>query len=148
MSLIEQGYLPVLGLRDFQTAAGLGKFESLQLFLRGYDLLNEYDRLDVSLPDVSVPTDVSRDGDWCSAASLKTEVGESKLAKAFADSAARLSPNAEIPGLQYHSVRGDAAIEEQLFIQGTGFPIMEAGRCRRDAGHQPGPGCADTRDCR
>ena len=89
MSLIEQGYFYVLGLKDFQTAADLGKFQSLQLFLRGYDLLNEYDLLDVSLPHDSVPTDVSRDRDWCSGASLNTDVGESKMAETFAESAAR-----------------------------------------------------------
>ncbi len=89
MSLIEQGYLGVLGLRDFQTETGLGRFRSQELFLRGYDLLNEYDLLDVSLPDDPDPTDVSQDRDWCSRASLNTDVGDSDLALAFADSAAR-----------------------------------------------------------
>ena len=61
MSLIEQGYFNVLGLREFQTAVSsragtnFGKFRSLDLFLRGYDLLNEYDLLDVSLPDDPAP---------------------------------------------------------------------------------------------
>ena len=89
MSLIEQGYLSVLGLRDFQTETDLGRFRSQELFLRGYDLLNEYDLLDVSLPDDPVPTDVSQDRDWCSRARLNTDVGESEQARAFADSAAR-----------------------------------------------------------
>ena len=89
MSLTEQGYNGVLGLNAFQAAAGLGKFRSQELFLRGYDLLNEYDLLDVSLPDDPTPTDVARDHDWCSRASLNTDVGESERAEAFADSAAR-----------------------------------------------------------
>ena len=95
MSLIEQGYFNVLGLREFQTAVSsragtnFGKFRSLDLFLRGYDLLNEYDLLDVSLPDEPLPTDVSQDRDWCSRASLNTDVGESGVAETFAESAAR-----------------------------------------------------------
>ena len=89
MSLIEQGYHGVLALKAFEDAAGCGKFRSQQLFLRGYDLLNEYDRLDVSLPPGPAPTDVSQDRDWCGRAQLNTKVGESGLARAFATSAAR-----------------------------------------------------------
>lgn len=89
MSLIEQGYHGVLALRAFENTAGRGRFRSQELFLRGYDLLNEYDLLDVSLPDDPPPTDVSRDREWCSRAKLKTDVGQSELAQQFAESAAR-----------------------------------------------------------
>lgn len=89
MSLIEQGYNGVLGLRSFQSAAGLPKFRSLELFLRGYDLLNEYDLLDVTLPSDPPPRDVSQDREWCSRAQLNIELGQSIKAQAFSVSAAR-----------------------------------------------------------
>ena len=89
MSLIEQGYHGVLGLGSFQNTAALGKFRSLELFLRGYDLLNEYNLLDVVLPDIPTPTNVSQDWEWCKHARLNTDVGESELARSFAESAAR-----------------------------------------------------------
>lgn len=89
MSLIEQGYHGLLALNAFQSVAGLGKFQSIDLFLRGYDLLNEYDLLDVTLSDDPVPTQVSQDWEWCKNARLNTDVGETNLAKAFAVSAAR-----------------------------------------------------------
>ena len=94
MALIEQGYNGVLGLAGFRAAAGdvgaaNGRFRSQELFLRGYDLLNEYGLLDVSLPDEPVPADVRRDREWCRRAELEIDVGESDLASAFAVSAAR-----------------------------------------------------------
>ena len=94
MSLVEQGYYGILGLSSFKSAAesegvAYGKFRSQELFLRGYDLLNEYGLLDVSLPDADPPVDVAGDKEWCEQASLETKVGNSNLASAFAVSAAR-----------------------------------------------------------
>ena len=94
MALIQQGYHRVLGLQGFKSAAeksgaAIGRFRSQDLFLRGYDLLNEYDRLEISLPPGSPPTDVAGDKEWCQQADLQTEVGTSELATAFALSAAR-----------------------------------------------------------
>ena len=89
MSLIEQGYNGVLALRAFQAAASRTKFRSLELFLRGYDLLNEYDLLDVTLSNDPPPNDVTQDRGWCGQATLNTDVGTSALATAFAVSAAR-----------------------------------------------------------
>ena len=94
MALIQQGYHHILGLQSFQSAAersgtAIGRFRSQDLFLRGYDLLNEYGRLEVSLPPDSPPTDVAGDKEWCQQADLQTEVGTSDLASAFALSAAR-----------------------------------------------------------
>ena len=89
MSLIEQGYNNVLALRAFQSAAARPKFQSLELFLRGYDLLNEYDLMDVALSGDPPPTDVTQDRDWCGQARLRTDVGASPVATAFARSAAR-----------------------------------------------------------
>ena len=51
--------------------------------------LNEYGLLDVSLPEDLVPTDVTRDREWCRQAELETDIGASDLASAFAISAAR-----------------------------------------------------------
>lgn len=94
IALIEQGYNGVLGLRTFEDEAAeagmaYGKFRSQELFLRGYDLLNEYGLLDVSLPSASPPSDVTGDRQWCLGSELETDVGNSDLALAFADSAAR-----------------------------------------------------------
>ncbi|MXZ76012.1 MAG: ATP-dependent helicase [Gemmatimonadetes bacterium] len=94
MALIEQGYNGILGLRGFKSAvesAGVarGKFRSLELFLRGYDLLNEYDLFRVALPTLQPPANVSDEREWCRQAELETNVGESELASAFAKSAAR-----------------------------------------------------------
>ena len=94
MALVEQGYNGVLALRSFKSAAEIegvakGKFRSQELFLRGYDLLNEYGLLDVSLPNLDPPVDVAGDREWCKQASLETKVGSSNLASAFAVSAGR-----------------------------------------------------------
>ena len=89
MSLVEQGFHNVLALRAFQNATGVGKFRSIDLFLRGYDLLNEYDRLDVELPTGPTPNSVADEGDWCRGARLRTRVGSTDIARAFATSSAR-----------------------------------------------------------
>ena len=94
VALVEQGYHGVLGLREFQLVANRldparGKFRSQELFLRGYDLLNEHGLLNVSMPDSDAPIDVSGDREWCAQAKLNTDVGDSELAQAFSKSAAR-----------------------------------------------------------
>ena len=94
MALVEQGYHGVLGLNGFDVeakAAGVarGKLHSQALFLRGYDLLNEYGFLDVSLPAANLPTDVAGEKEWCRQAELETDIGSSPLALEFAQSAAR-----------------------------------------------------------
>ena len=94
VAVLEQGYNGVLALRTFQsianrTGAAPGKFASQTLFLRGYDLLNEYGLLDVSLAETDPPVDVAGDRNWCMEAELETDVGDSELAEAFGESAAR-----------------------------------------------------------
>ena len=89
MALIEQGYFSVLAMNSFCSAAGARRFQGQNLFLRGYDLLNEYDRLNVTLGSGTPPTDVSQDRDWCKQAELHTDVGTSPLATAFAQTSAR-----------------------------------------------------------
>ena len=94
MALIGQGYNGVLGLAGFQQAAkaadaAKGRFRSQELFLRGFDLLNEYGKLDVSLPEGPMPADASQDREWCGQAVLETDIGNSGLASAFSLSAGR-----------------------------------------------------------
>jgi len=93
ISLITQGYHGVLGLNAFRTAAegagvATGQFASIELFLHGYDLLNEYDQLSVVVPG-SPPNDVREEREWCLEAVCNTNVGDSELAEAFRNSAAR-----------------------------------------------------------
>lgn len=89
MSLIERGYNSTLGLTAFQRDSELPKFRSIDLFLKSYDLLNEYGLLQVELAPGSRPNDVSEEREWCKQARLLTNVGESKRAHAFSRSAGR-----------------------------------------------------------
>ena len=94
ISLLEQGGMNVLGMNGFINAAvdaGLATSRSTanKLFRDGYDQLNEHGLLDVQLPTEPMPTDVRQERDWCMDAALRTFVGESDVAEAFADSAAR-----------------------------------------------------------
>ncbi len=89
MALLERGFHSLLGLNSYQQAAGIGKYEAVNKFLAGYDLLNEYDLLDVRLPDENVPNDVADEREWCRHARLITNVGETSEAEAFSLSAAR-----------------------------------------------------------
>lgn len=93
ISLITQGYHGVLGLRGFRQAAeragvASGHFGSIEFFLRGYDLLNEYDQLSVEFPN-DPPNDVRAERDWCHEAICHSLVGESELATAFRESVGR-----------------------------------------------------------
>lgn len=93
-SLVEQGGMSVLAMQAFQAAAvsagaSRGRYDAIDLFLRGYDLLNEYGVLDVTLSSPAPPSDVRLEKDWCKDAKLNTLVGNSALNQAFAESAAR-----------------------------------------------------------
>lgn len=93
-SLVEQGGHSVLAMQTFQAAAAgagmaSGRYDAVDLFLRGYDLLNEYGELRVDLPTPAPPNDVRLEKDWCKAAVLTTPVGADALHAAFADTAAR-----------------------------------------------------------
>lgn len=94
VSFVEQGGYGVLAMPTFEAAAedvgaASGRFRSVELFLRGYDLLNEYGVLDVTLASEMPPADLMDEKEWCKGAKLNTPVGDSALNKAFADSAAR-----------------------------------------------------------
>ncbi|GII02755.1 ATP-dependent DNA helicase [Planobispora takensis] len=94
-SLIQEGYTYLLGLEALEKAlqAESGKPYSsrgrtIEYFLQAYDLLNEYDRLDVEFPSEPRP-DIGAEQEWCKQARLLTEIGEGPVAEAFARSAAR-----------------------------------------------------------
>ncbi|MEX2135940.1 MAG: ATP-dependent DNA helicase [Chloroflexota bacterium] len=89
IALIQRRYHSVLGLPSLQGAAGLGMFATIDLFLRGYDLLNEYGELDVELRAGPVPHRLEDEEEWCRAATLRTDVGTAPVARAFATSVAR-----------------------------------------------------------
>jgi DNA helicase II / ATP-dependent DNA helicase PcrA len=93
-----RGFFEPIGLKGFQQALTdanssrkypVGQYEAMDLFLSGYDLLNEYDELDVKLPAGSPPHDLRKEGEWCAKAKSLIDGGKSEVAKAFAFSAAR-----------------------------------------------------------
>jgi DNA helicase-2/ATP-dependent DNA helicase PcrA len=89
IALIQRGYNFILGLQHFAKNAGLGQFAAIETFLEGYDLLNEYNVLDVELPSNRAPTELDAEAAWCKKATLKVDCGSDAVSKAFAISAAR-----------------------------------------------------------
>src|SRR5207245_1248261 len=89
LALVQRSYHGILGLSQLQGVLGAGQFATIEKFLRAYDLLNEYDELDLILPGSPIPADVSGEAAWCKGAQLKTKVGGEDAAKAFALSAGR-----------------------------------------------------------
>ncbi len=89
IALVQRGFTHILGLKDLQTALGGGQYQTVDDFLKAYDLLNEYAELDVQLPTGEVPNTIEAEGDWCKRSKLRTAVGRTKQAKAFATAAAR-----------------------------------------------------------
>jgi DNA helicase II / ATP-dependent DNA helicase PcrA len=94
MSLIAQGSFGVLAMSAFEKEAkdagvANGRYAAIDLFMTGYDLLNEYGVLDVTLPTDAPPADLHNERDWCAAATLNTPVGSSALNNAFAETTGR-----------------------------------------------------------
>jgi DNA helicase-2/ATP-dependent DNA helicase PcrA len=89
IALVQRGYHNLLGLSAFQTALNARQFETIARFLRAYDLLNEYDEMDVQLINEIPPADVAREREWVTQAVLSSDVGDSEEARTFAVSAAR-----------------------------------------------------------
>jgi DNA helicase II / ATP-dependent DNA helicase PcrA len=89
LALVQRGFHGILGLSQLRTVFGKGLFETIERFLLAYDLLNEYDELDVTLSDAPMPHDVSSEAAWCKDATLRTKVGKTDEAQAFALSASR-----------------------------------------------------------
>lgn len=95
ISLLQRRFHNVLGLAGLRaaltTANGrqAGMYATMELFLNGYDLLNEYGELDVQLPETPAPVELNEEEAWARQATLVTNVGEGPVAQAFAVSAAR-----------------------------------------------------------
>lgn len=88
-ALVQRAYHGILALNGFAGEIGKGQFQTTDQFLLAYDLLNEYDELDVALPSDTAPYELEAERAWCRKAKLNTNVGRSNAATAFAKSAAR-----------------------------------------------------------
>jgi len=99
IALILRGgaFYDFLGLNAFRAVVeeewdtNPGQFGTIDLFLRGYDLLNKYGLLQVELPDSNPPTGFGEreEGDWCREAELLTDLGSDPVSDSFGVSAAR-----------------------------------------------------------
>ena len=89
MALVQRAYWD-LGLRSLQDRSGKGQYATVDYFLRSYDLLNEFDQLQVALPEGMPPMRPGKEqSDWCKSAVLLTDVGDGEEAVAFGTAAAR-----------------------------------------------------------
>jgi DNA helicase-2/ATP-dependent DNA helicase PcrA len=89
LALVQRVYHGLLALKPFEIAYGRGQYAAIDFFLRGYDLLNEYDLLDVQLPPGAIPHRVGEEWEWVKQAKLRTNVGKSDLAERFGVAAGR-----------------------------------------------------------
>jgi DNA helicase-2/ATP-dependent DNA helicase PcrA len=89
VALVQRRYHDLLGLAHLQSVLGTGQYATMDAFLKAYDLLNEYNELDVQLASDTAPHDPAHEADWCKQASLRTAVGRSSKAQAFALAAGR-----------------------------------------------------------
>ncbi|RAY10744.1 ATP-dependent helicase [Actinomadura craniellae] len=94
-SLVQEGYNFLLGLKALENAlketsgrSYQSRGQTINHFLNAYDLLNEYDQLDVELSDEPRPQ-IGAEQEWCRQARLRTHVGDGPVAQAFATAAAR-----------------------------------------------------------
>lgn len=89
LALVQKGYHGIVGLNGMQTVCEQGQFATIDLFLDGYDLLQEYGEFEVDMAPGEAPHDILKEADWSKKAILKTNVGRGPVANAFAVSAAR-----------------------------------------------------------
>jgi DNA helicase-2/ATP-dependent DNA helicase PcrA len=89
-ALILRGFSGLLGLRALQDALGQGQYATVEAFIQTYDQLHEHNRFDVKLASDEPPFELGEtENQWCKEAVLRTAVGKTKEAEAFARSAAR-----------------------------------------------------------
>lgn len=89
-ALILRGFRHPLGMEDLRNAMRLGQYETVQKFMQAYDQLHEHNRFKVKLPSGKPPYEQGAlENDWCKRAKLRTDVGDTSEARAFAVSAAR-----------------------------------------------------------
>lgn len=71
LALVQRGFHGVLGLQGLQGALAqrsenrVGQFATIDYFLQAYDLLNEYDELDVELATSTIPARITDAGPLC-----------------------------------------------------------------------------------
>ena len=85
---MQRGFYNPLGLVALRNALAKGMYATIDDFLYTYDILNEYDLLDVELPEEPFRPDWT-EKDWCKAAVINTDVGSEPAADAFETSASR-----------------------------------------------------------
>src|SRR6266853_189146 len=89
-ALVLRGFNNLLGLAALQQAQQRGRFAALESFLQAYDQLNEHNSLNVRLVSADPPHELGQtESEWCKNAELRTDVGTTPAAVAFARSAAR-----------------------------------------------------------
>lgn len=90
-ALILRGFNGLLGLQALRQARGkAAQYATLDVFSQAYDQLQEHDRFDVELPPGAPPFELGAvESEWCKRARLRTDVGSTPAAQAFACSAAR-----------------------------------------------------------
>jgi DNA helicase-2/ATP-dependent DNA helicase PcrA len=94
-ALVLRGFNGVLGLSALRAASRTGQFQKGQYdtfddFAQAYDQLHEHGAFDVKLASGAAPFELGAvEREWCAGAALKTDVGDTPAAKAFAMSAAR-----------------------------------------------------------
>lgn len=97
ISLIQRSFSNVLALKNLQDALAAekdsdwqGQYDTIDTFLKAYDLLHDNGRFDVCLPSEVAPTTLGEvEREWCKRAKLETRVGNKESSKSFAESAAR-----------------------------------------------------------
>ena len=89
LALVERGFHNTLGLATLRDARGTGQYRTIDDFLGGYDLLNEYGLLDVELPPDPPPATNEREREWIERAELQTPMADDAVSQAFKVSASR-----------------------------------------------------------
>jgi DNA helicase-2/ATP-dependent DNA helicase PcrA len=89
-ALILRGFNHLLALGNLQQQKQEGQYVTLERFTQAYDLLHEHNRFDVQLPAGDPPCEPGEEEcRWCEGGELRTNVGDTPEARAFAVSAAR-----------------------------------------------------------
>jgi DNA helicase-2/ATP-dependent DNA helicase PcrA len=95
-ALILRGFNALLGLKALREAIASGRgsqygqYATLESFTQAYDQLHEHNRFECELTSGNPPFELGApEGEWCKAAKLSTNVGNTPEAEAFARSAAR-----------------------------------------------------------
>lgn len=90
-ALLQRGFSNILGMTALKAALGdrVSQNATIEQFIIGYDLLNEYDLLDVELPSEQAPVNLGGESEWCKRATLRTDCGADAQGRAFAVAVAR-----------------------------------------------------------